>query len=107
MQVRPGAHSHRSVAGVLACVLRRGLRPGAWVRALHLRTVATRSPSVGRWTSETRIGVEATSRPQTDENLARSSLQPLLHLDRIVASVKDEQGSDPLLRRPAEKCLDL
>jgi hypothetical protein len=65
--------------------------------------VATRSPSVGRWTSEARIGIEATPRPQTDEDLTRSPLQPLLHLDGIVASVEDEQGSDPLLRQPAEK----
>jgi hypothetical protein len=59
---------------------------------------------VSRWTSEARISVEATPRPQTDEDLARNPLQSLLHLDGIVASVEDEQGSDPLLlRREAEK----
>jgi hypothetical protein len=80
----------------------------ARICALHLRTVATRSPSVGRWTSETRIGIEAASRSQTDEDLAHNSLQPLLHLDGIVASVEDEQGSDPLLlRREAQKRFDL
>jgi hypothetical protein len=65
--------------------------------------MATRPPSVGRWTSEARIGVEAASRSQTDKNLARNSLKSLLHLDGIVASVEDEQGSDPLLGRPAQK----
>src|SRR5215210_4288492 len=55
MQVRPGPYARRSVAGVLACVLPRGLGPGARVRALHLRTVATRPSGVGRWTGETRI----------------------------------------------------
>src|SRR5215210_5394717 len=104
MQLRPGAHAHRPVAGVLACVLHGGLWPGARVRALHLRSMATRPSSMGRWISEARIGVEATPRSQTEEDLAWSPLQSLLHLDGIVASVKDEQGSDPLLlRREAEK----
>src|SRR5215208_7717275 len=93
MHLRPGAHAYRSVTGVLACVLRRGLGPGAWVPALHLRPVATRPSSVGGWASEARIGVEATPGPQTDEDLARSPFQPLLHLlDGIVAGVEDEQG---------------
>jgi hypothetical protein len=59
--------------------------------------VATRPSSVSRRTSEARIAVEATPGAQTDENLAWSSLKSLLQLHRIVASVKDEQGSDPLL----------
>jgi hypothetical protein len=103
MQVRPGAHVHRSVAGILARVLGRGLGPGTRVRAPHLRAVATRSPGVGRWTSEARIGVEATPCPQTDEDLTRTSLQCLLHLDGVVASVEDEQRSDTLFRREAQK----
>src|SRR5215210_2058452 len=112
MQLRPGAHAHRPVAGVLACVLHGGLWPGARVRALHLRSMATRPSSMGRWISEARIGVEATPRSQTEEDLAWSPLQSLLHLDGIVASVKDEQGSGPLLlflvlMREAEKRFDL
>ena len=50
-------------------------------RALHHRSVATRPASMGRWTSEARIGVEATPRPQTEEDLAWSPLQSLLHLE--------------------------
>jgi hypothetical protein len=65
--------------------------------------MATWPSSGGRWTSEARIGVEATPCPQTDEDLARTFLQPLLHFDGIVARVEDEQRSDPLLRRPAQK----
>src|SRR3712207_150151 len=108
MQVRPGAYAHRSVTSVLARVLRRGLGPGARICALHLRSMATRPPSVGRWTSEARIGVEAASRSQTDKNLARNSLKSLLHLDGIVASVEDEQGNGPLpLSREAQKRFDL
>jgi hypothetical protein len=49
------------------------------------------------WTGETRISVEATPGPQTDEDLARTSLKPLLQLHRIVSSVEDEQRSVPLL----------
>src|SRR5919202_3604713 len=107
MQVRPGAHSHRPVARVLACVLRRGFGPGAWVRALHLRTMAAWASGGGGRASEARIGVEATPRSQTDEDLARTPLQSLLHLDGIVARVEDEQGSDPLLRRPAQERVHL
>jgi hypothetical protein len=66
-------------------------------------------PSSGcRWTSEARIGVEATPRSQTDEHLARTLLKPLLQFHGIVACIKDEQGDDPLLLMPeAEKRFDL
>jgi hypothetical protein len=47
--------------------------------------------------SEARISVEATPGAQTDEDLARTSLEPLLELHRIVSSVEDEQRSGPLL----------
>jgi len=46
---------------------------------------------------EARIAVEATPSPQADEDLARTSLEPLLELDGIITSVEDEQRSDPLL----------
>jgi hypothetical protein len=73
--------------------------------------MATWPSSVGRWASEARIGVEATPGAQTEEDLAWSSLQSLLHLDGIVASVEDEQGSGSLLflvlMREAEKRFDL
>src|SRR5215208_2396903 len=97
MHLRPGAHSHRSVTGVLAGVLCGRFGPGAWVFALHLRAVTTWPTSVCGRASEARISVEATPCPQADEDLARSSLQPLLELHRIVASVEDEQRSGPLL----------
>src|SRR5215212_1948065 len=38
MHLRPGTHAHRPVAGVLACVLRGGLWPGARIRTLHPNT---------------------------------------------------------------------
>jgi hypothetical protein len=62
--------------------------------------------------SEARISVEATPRPQAHEDLARTSLEPLLELHRIVASVEYEQRSDPLLLflvliREAHKRFDL
>jgi hypothetical protein len=47
--------------------------------------------------SEARISVEATPRPQANEDLARTSLESPLELHRIVASVEDEQRSGPLL----------
>jgi hypothetical protein len=64
------------------------------------------------WASEARISVEATPRPQADEDLACTSLEPLLELHRIIASVEDEQRSGPLLlflvlMREAHKCFDL
>src|SRR5512132_735344 len=96
MQLCPGTHSHRPVTGVLACVLRRGLRPGAWVRTLHLRPVTTWPAGGSGRTSEARIGEEAATCSQTDEDLAPTPLKASLHLDGIVSSVEDEQGSGPL-----------
>src|SRR5215208_4070612 len=55
--------------------------------------MATRPSGASRWACEARITVEATSCPQTDEDLARASLKPLLQLDGIVASVEDEKGN--------------
>jgi hypothetical protein len=53
---------------------------------------------------KTRIGVETATRPQTDKDLARTSLKPLLQLHGIVASVEDEQRNFSfLLRREAHK----
>ena len=46
-----------------------------------------------RRVAEARVAVEAAPRSQTDEDLARTPLQPLLHLDGIVARIEDEQGS--------------
>jgi hypothetical protein len=54
--------------------------------------VATRASDVLRRVAETRIAVEATPRPQADEDLARTPLQCSLHLDGVVACVEDEQG---------------
>jgi hypothetical protein len=55
---------------------------------------------------------EAPPRPQADEDLARTSLEPLLELHRIVSSVEYEQRSGPLLlllvlMREAHKRFDL
>ena len=80
-----------------------GLRPGARVRALHLRPVATRPSGVGRRAGEARIGVEAATRSQPDEDLARIPLQSSLDLDGIVAGVEDEQGSGPFRGRAAQR----
>jgi hypothetical protein len=63
--------------------------------------VATRATYVFGRIGEARIAVEAPPGAQTDENLARTSLKPLLHLHGIVASVEDEQGSRPLLSESA------
>ena len=63
----------------------------------HLRPVAAWPTGTRGWTGEARIAIESTSCPQTDEDLAWSSLQSLLYFDRIIASVEDEQGSGSLL----------
>jgi hypothetical protein len=44
---------------------------------------------------EARVAVEAPPRSQTDEDLARASLELSLQLDRVVARVEDEQGDAP------------
>ena len=77
-------------------------------RVLALRlgpvVVAARPSCVGRRRAgEARIGVEAATRSQPDEDLARIPLQSSLHLDGIVAGVEDEQGSCPLRGRPAQE----
>jgi hypothetical protein len=84
VQVRPGSYAHRSVTGVLACVLGRGFGPGTRIVALHLRAVAAWSAGEDGGTSEARIGIEATPSSQTDEDLARALLEPLLQLHGIV-----------------------
>src|SRR5215212_8257216 len=100
----PRAYEHRSVTGVLAAMLGGGFGPAQGVRALHLGPVATRASDVFRRVAQARVAIEASPRSQTDEDLARTSLKPLLHLDGIVARVEDEQGSRGcpfLARRPA------
>ncbi len=104
MQVRPGAHTHHPVAGVLACVLCRGFGPSARVRALHLGPVTARPAGMSGRASEARIGVETATCPQTDEDLRGVTFQLLLQLHGIVAGVEDKQGNVPfLLGRPAHK----
>src|ERR671912_534137 len=108
VQSRPGSHAHRPVAGVFACVFGGGLRPGARVSTFHLRPVTPRPSGGGGWTSESRIGVEAATRPQTEEDLARPSLKPLLHLDGIVTGVEDEQeGRGLFLSESTQQSLHL
>ena len=92
VQLGPRPYAHRSVTGVLARMLGRGLGPGARISALHLRPVATRASDTCGRIRETRVTVEAPPRPQTDEDLARAPLQYSLHLDGVVARVEDEQG---------------
>jgi hypothetical protein len=68
--------------------------------------VATRaSDGCGR-IREARVTVETAPRPQTDEDLARASLEPSLQLDRVVARVEDEQGNNPFFK-PTQQSLDL
>jgi hypothetical protein len=60
--------------------------------------VATGASDVCGWIRETRVAVEAPTRSQTDEDLARASLESLLQLDGVIARVEDEQrSSGPLL----------
>src|SRR5215211_2695148 len=80
--------------------------PGARIIALHLRSVATRTSDVFRRVAQARVAVEAAPRPQADEDLARTSLEPSLHLDRVVTRVEDEQRDDPFFK-PAQQSLDL
>jgi hypothetical protein len=80
-----------------------GFGPGTPISALHLRPVTTRASNVCGRIREARVAVEAPPCSQTDEDLARSPLQPLLQLHGIIAGVEDEQGSDPLLLRPEAK----
>jgi len=56
---------------------------------------------------EARIAVEASPRSQADEDLARAPLQPLLHLDRVVARVEDEKRDGLYFFEPTQQCLDL
>src|SRR5215210_1432400 len=105
MHLRPGTHSHRPIAAVLTCVLGGGLRPGARILAIHLRPVTPRPASVGTRASEARIGVEAAPGPQTDEDLARTSLKPLLQLHGIVARIEDEQGDGFFSSEPTQQSL--
>jgi hypothetical protein len=62
---------------------------------------------VGGRTGEVRITVEATPGSQTDEYLARASLQSPLELNGIVAGVKDEQGYTAYHRGSSEQPLYL
>jgi hypothetical protein len=56
---------------------------------------------------EARVAVEALPRSQTDEDLARTPLQPPLQLYGVVSRVEDEQGDGALRRGSAEQGLDL
>jgi hypothetical protein len=80
-----------------------GFGPGARIIAFHLGPVATRASYVFGRIREARVAVEAPPRPQTDEDLARISLQPLLELHGIVTRIEDEQGTsvDPSFVGPA------
>src|SRR5215203_5236281 len=107
VHLREGPHAHRSVAGVLARILGGRFGPGARVVTLHLWPVATRASGAGGWACEARVGAEAATRPQTDEDLARRFLQSPLHLDRVVAGVEDEQGNGPSFPEPVQQGLHL
>jgi hypothetical protein len=69
------------------------LWPGARLSALHLGPVATGTSDVFRRVAEARIAVEAAPGSQADEDLARTPLKALLHLDGVVARIEDEQRS--------------
>jgi len=53
--------------------------------------VATRASDVLRRVAQARVAVEAAPGAQAEEDLARASLQSLLHLDGVVARIEDEQ----------------
>jgi hypothetical protein len=107
MQVRPGPDANRPVAGIFAHVFDGGFGPGARIITLHLRAMAARPSDFSERTGEARIAVEAASCPQTDEDLARASLKPLLHFDGIVTRVEDEQGTRPSFPEPFQQNLHL
>jgi hypothetical protein len=71
--------------------------------------MATGASDVRGRIAEARITVEATPRPQAEEDLARAPFQPPLQLDGVVARVEDEQGSSssPLLSESAQQGLHL
>jgi hypothetical protein len=109
VQLGEGPDTYRAVSGVFADVLGGRLGPGPGVRALHLRSVATGTTHVLRRVAQARVAVKASPGAQTEEDLARKSFEPLLHLDGIVARVEDEQGNVGLSSyfRPSQQSLDL
>src|SRR5215211_147910 len=103
----PRSHAHRSVTGVLADVLGGGRGPGQGVRALHLGPVAARTSDVRGRVAETGVAVEAASRPQPHEYLARAPFESSLQFDGVVARVKDEQRYGPHFPEPPQQSPDL
>src|SRR5215210_4602122 len=100
VQLGPRPYAHGSVSGVLAAMLGGGVGPGARVSALHLGPVPTRASYVLRGVGEARDAVEESPGAQAEEDLARTSFKPLLHLDGVVARIEDEQrGSVSPTRR--------
>jgi hypothetical protein len=69
--------------------------------------MAPGASDVLRWVAQARVAVEAASRPQTEEDLARAPFEPLLHLDGIVARIEDEQGKNVSLPEPTQQDLHL
>src|SRR5215213_3444453 len=88
-------------------MLGRPLSPGRGIRALHLRPVATRASYVCGRIREARVTVEAPSRSQADEDLARAPLQPPLQLDGVVARVEDENRDGLYFFELTQQCLHL
>jgi hypothetical protein len=69
--------------------------------------VATRASDVLGRVAEAGVAIEATSGAQAEEDLARVPLEPLLHLDRVVARVEDEQGDGLFFFNATQQSLDL
>jgi hypothetical protein len=62
---------------------------------------------VRRRVAEARVAVEATSRPQADEDLAPAPLQCSLQFDGVVACIEDEQGNGLSFLEPIQQSPDL
>src|SRR5918995_1096298 len=92
----PCHHSHRTRG--LRRLSPRGSRSTS--TSTSVPTTIGRGPRLPRPLCAQTFGcILAQARSQTDKDLARTSLEPLLQLHRIVARVEDEQRSGPLLLR--------
>jgi hypothetical protein len=81
--------------------------PGRRSLAGKLGTVDARAATLGGRHCWWRVGIEAAVGTQADQNGNGELLQPLGHLGRVVARIKDEQRYRPVRRRSADDSRDL
>ena len=106
MQPQPGTHKYRPVAGSLRGALVGRLRPGIRILAVELIPVAAWSAGSSRRPG--RIGVEAATGSQTDEDLRGAAFEPLLQFYGVVAGIEDEQREcGPFIPQPTEQPLHM